>query len=337
MPELRLNVITRDWVIIATERARRPDQFVRSRNTTPPLPKHFPDCPFCPGHEKMTLDETYRLGTKDAWQVRVVPNKYAALTTDGERVRAGSGLFPSMTGVGYHEVIIEHPRHDLVLATMTQEDVCQILTAYLDRFNMIRQDPRIEAIILFKNHGESAGSSIVHPHSQLAATPVVPFQFRGRLHESMRYFDERGACLFCRNLEDELSAQSRIILETKHFVAFVPYGALSPFHTWVFPRRHSSSFEDITKEELDDFARALRGVLARLFHGLNNPDYNYSIRSIPVRDRNTDYYHWYLTIIPRVTKTAGFEYGSGMYINTSLPEESAEFLRNVSLPGDLHG
>jgi UDPglucose--hexose-1-phosphate uridylyltransferase len=279
------------------------------------------ECPFCPGNEHMTMAEVYRRGGGKSWQVRVVPNKFAALSIEGERNRDGEGFFRSMNGVGYHEVIIEHPRHDLILATMSQDDVVHILQTYLQRFTAIKQDTRIEAIILFKNHGEAAGSSIVHPHSQLAATPVVPFQFRGRLHESMRYFDEQGTCLFCRNMEDELQAGSRIVAETTHFVAFIPYGALSPFHMWVFPKRHSSSFDDITDDELHDMARILRSVLARLYFGLNNPDFNFSIRSIPVRDRNTDYYHWYLTIIP----------GSGMYINTSLPEESAAFLRDISL------
>lgn len=331
MPELRLNVITRDWVIVATERAQRPHQFVRTRSSAQ-VPRHDGNCPFCPGNERETLGETYRINDGQQWKVRVVPNKYPALSAQGERVRGGGGMFRSLSGVGFHEVIVEHPRHDLTIALMNTQDVETIVRAYRQRYTAIRQDPRIEAIIIYRNHGESAGTSLIHPHSQLAATPVVPVQFRGRIAEAMRYFDEHGTCIFCRVLEEELHAGARIIEENKHFVAFIPYAALSPFHTWIYPRRHVSSFDDISVEEISDFSIILRSVLARLYHGLNNPDYNFSIRSIPTDVRTADYFHWYLTLIPRVTKTAGFEYGSGMFINTSLPEESAAFLRNVVAP-----
>jgi len=332
MPELRLNVITRDWVIIATERAKRPDQFATSRAAGEPLPAFDPKCPFCPGNEGHTLKESLRLGDIHGWKVRVVPNKYPALSAEGERVRGGLGIFRSMNGVGLHEVIIEHPQHNTAITLMKSGEVADILNVYRQRIVDIKKDPRIEAIIIFKNNGEGAGSSLVHPHSQLAATPVVPFQFRARIEEAVRYFDDSGECLFCRTLRDELEAGSRVILESEHFVAFTPYAALSPFHTWIFPRRHAASFDLITDAELDDLAPMLKNVLAKMYHGLNNPDYNYSVRSAPTRDRNTDYYHWYLTIIPRVTKTAGFEYGSGMYINVSLPEESAQYLRDVVIP-----
>jgi UDPglucose--hexose-1-phosphate uridylyltransferase len=239
-------------------------------------------------------------------------------------------MFRSLSGVGFHEVIIEHPRHDLTTALMDVPHVAEIVRAYRQRYAEIRKDPRIEAIIIYKNHGESAGTSLIHPHSQLAAIPVVPFQGRARLAEATRYFDEHGECIFCRVLRDELTAGTRIIAEGTHFVAFIPYAALSPFHIWIYPRRHTSSFDGITDDEVVDFAGVLRTVLAKLYHGLNNPDYNYSIRSVPTDEEHTDYFHWYLTIIPRVTKTAGFEFGSGMFINASLPEESAAFLRDVN-------
>jgi UDPglucose--hexose-1-phosphate uridylyltransferase len=331
MPELRLNVITRDWVIIATERARRPNEFIVQRSQVT-LPEFDVACPFCPGNEKHILGESYSLRDSKGWKVRVVPNKFPALSAEGERMRSGSGIFRSMSGVGFHEVIIEHRRHDTNIALMSIEDVADVLKVYRQRISEISKDPRIEAVIVFKNHGESAGASLAHPHSQLAATPVVPFQFRARIEEAVRHFDDTGECIFCRTLRDELEAQTRIVLETKYFVAFHPFASLSPFHTWIFPQHHLSSFHEIPDPELEDFAHALKSVLAKLYFGLNNPDYNYSIRSIPTRDRNTDYYHWYLTIIPRISKTAGFEYGSGMFINTSLPEESAEFLRKVKEP-----
>ena len=331
MPELRQNLITRDWVIIATERANRPDEFkvVTQRPTLQPYVK---ECPFCPGNEQMTGKEISRIGNGGEWRVRTFPNKYPALSPEGERTRSTTGMFRAMAGVGIHEVIVDHPAHNTHPALFTDEHMANIITMYWTRYAAVRKDPRVEAVVIFKNHGESAGTSMYHPHSQLAATPVVPSQVRSRMDEAIRFFDDTGECLFCRTLAEELAAKERIILEGKHFVAFQPYAALSPFHTWIFPRRHMASFDDIADNEISDLARVLRTLLAKLYIGLNDPDYNYTIRSIPTASQNAEFFHWYLTVIPRVSRTAGFEIGSGMYINTSLPEESARFLREVEVP-----
>ncbi len=329
MPELRQNLITRDWVIIATERARRPDEFASPAEAAVRPERYRSDCPFCPGNEHLAPEETYRLSGRDGWQVRVIPNKFPALTAAGERRRRIQGIYRSMSAVGAHEVVIDHPRHDMTLALMDPDDVANVLRAYRQRFIHIRNDPRIEAIIVFKNHGLGAGTSLEHPHSQLAAMPIVPNQIRKRIEEAIRYMDDNGECVFCRTLEDELTAQTRLIHTSDHFAAFIPYAALSPFHTWIFPRRHSSSFDLIRDDELIDLASVLKTVLAKLYTGLNNPDYNFSIRTNPLQERESEYFHWYLSIVPRVTKAAGFELGSGMYINVGLPEESAAFLRGV--------
>jgi UDPglucose--hexose-1-phosphate uridylyltransferase len=331
MPELRQNLITRDWVIIASERANRPNEFKRTKERLT-LPCYQDDCPFCPGNEHLTKAEVGRLGSSGAWTVRVIPNKFPALAAEGERVRTTRGMFRSMSGVGIHEVVIEHRRHDITTALMTDAEVSDILTMYRRRYSAIRADDRIEAIVMFKNHGEAAGTSLYHPHSQVAATPVVPSQIRTRIDEAIRYFDDHGECLFCGTLREELASGERIIEEGKHFVVFQPYAALSPFHTWIFPRRHQSSFDDITDEEILDLAHVLRRLLARFYHGLNDPDYNYIIRSIPTDSKRTDYFHWYVTVVPRVSRTAGFELGTGMFINSALPEESARFLRGITVP-----
>jgi UDPglucose--hexose-1-phosphate uridylyltransferase len=333
MPELRQNIITREWVVIARERARRPDEFARPPAPRPALPPYDPSCPFCAGNEHLTERESFRITDGRTWAVRTVLNKYPALSPEGERVRTIRGIHRSMTGVGVHEVVIEHPRHDTSLALLPASAVADVLRAYRARYIALRADPRIEAIIIFKNHGEAAGTSIVHPHSQIAAMPIVPNQIRARMEEAIRYFDENGECIFCQTLKEELVARDRIVYESPHFVAFIPYAALSPFHLWIFPRRHVTSFDGIFDSELEDLATTLRVVLAKLHHGLGNPDYNFSIRSAPARDGQTEYFHWYLAVIPRTTRTAGFEIGSGMYINTTLPEESAAFLRAVPVPG----
>ncbi len=332
MPELRQNIITREWVIIARERAERPDQFVQKERPFTPLPRYKPGCPFCLGNEQLTSKEVYRRSGDGGWKVRVVMNKFPALLPEGDRVRRVDGIYRSMTAVGSHEVIIEHPRHDLSPALYTVDEMTEVLATYRSRYAELRKDHRVEAIIIFKNHGEGAGTSLQHPHSQIAAMPIVPTQIRTRLEESIRFFDEMGECVFCRTLKQELVERVRIVYEGEHFVAFLPYAALSPFHLWIFPRRHSSSFDEIYEWELPDLARTMIAVLGKLYHGLKNPDYNYSIRSVPAQDGHRDYSHWYVTIIPRITRTAGFEFGSGMYINTTVPEESAEFLREVKIP-----
>jgi UDPglucose--hexose-1-phosphate uridylyltransferase len=331
MPELRQNIITREWVIIATERARRPDEFIRPKKAVDPVPAFEPGCAFCPGNESMSAVETYRVADRDGWQVRVVENKFPALSREGDRVRRIDGVYRSMSGVGFHEVVVEHRRHDLSPALYSVEDLSRILVAYKERYRQIRKDTRVEAIIIFKNHGESAGTSLAHPHSQIAATPIVPTQVRHRLDEAIRFFDETGECVFCTTLRREVADRIRIVASTDSFVAFIPFAALSPFHLWIFPVRHCSSFDEIEEYEITDLAVTLRTVLGKLYYGLNDPDYNFSIRSIPAREGEREYFHWYLTVIPRIVRTAGFEIGSGMYINTSLPEESARFLRGVQI------
>ncbi len=332
MSELRQNVLTREWVIISPERAKRPDEFARKKNGERVLAEYEPECPFCVGNEHLTSDELYRIPEKGSWKVRVISNKFPALSGRGERVRRVEGIYRSMTAVGFHEVIIENPIHNRTIALMADDEITDLLKVYRHRYKEIKKDGRIEAIILFKNHGESAGTSVAHPHSQLVATPIVPNQIRSRIDESIRYFDDTGECVCCRTVQDELHAKERLIFQSKNFVAFIPYAALSPFHIWIFPLRHASSFDEINDFEIKDLSKCLKAVLAKLYYGLNNPDFNYSVRSIPTRDIHTEYFHWYITIVPRVTKTAGFEIGSGMYVNTALPEESAEFLRGISVP-----
>jgi UDPglucose--hexose-1-phosphate uridylyltransferase len=332
MAELRQNLITREWVIIASERSKRPHEFRRGNGIHRPPSSYESGCPFCRGNEHLTEAELYRIGEGADWRVRVVPNRYPALKSSGERVRKTHGIYRSMSAVGAHEVVVEHIRHDLTLALMQTGEVEDVFRSYRQRYSEIRKDRRVESIVIFKNHGEGAGTSLHHPHSQVVGTPIVPSQVRRRIDESVRYFDEAGECIFCTTLREELLARERIVHESEHFVAFIPYAALSPFHIWIFPRRHVSSFDAILDGELSDLALNARTVLAKLYHGLQDPDYNYSIRSIPTREGQTEYFHWYLTIVPRLAKTAGFEIGSGMYINPSLPEESAAFLRKTEIP-----
>jgi len=334
MPQLRQNPATKDWVIIATERARRPEELGAGVAPTPP--NQIEACPFCPGHEKMSANEilAYRnYGTpadSPGWWIRIVPNKYAALVPRGipERFKV-EDFFTYMDGLGEHEVIIESPDHRESIATMAQKQVEEIFLAYRERYQTLSKDPRFEMIILFKNHGASAGTSLHHPHSQIIATPITPLHVRNRIEAAMHYYDDNGICVYCEMIAKESKIKDRIVLESDNFVVFEPFAARSPFETWVLPKKHNSAFETISQEHAKELAFIMRGTLAKIHKSLNNPDYNYIIRSAPVHEKNVEYYHWHIMILPRVSAVAGFELGSGIYINTVIPEDAAEFLRKT--------
>jgi UDPglucose--hexose-1-phosphate uridylyltransferase len=331
MPELRQNLATREWVIIATERARRPEQFVQPpKERVEDRPSWAEGCPFCPGNEELDL-ERLRLPDHGDWLARVVGNRYPALQQEGDRSRRFEGFNCAISGVGYHEVVVESRLHNTCPALESVEEVERTLAAFQLRGQVIRGDPRVEQLICFKNHGLTAGTSLVHPHTQLLGLPVVPYSIRARSEEARRYFDDQGVCVYCRMREEEERQGSRVVIASEHFTAFMPYAAFSPFHLWIVPRRHSSSFLSTTPEELRDLAVVLRKLLRKLYFGLNDPDYNYLIRTAPEHEHGAEYLHWYVPLVPRVTHTAGFELGSGMFINTTLPEESAAFLRSVEV------
>lgn len=333
MAEIRQNMATKEWVIIATERAKRPEEFVDRlrRPELEDLPPWDADCPFCAGNEEGAEMEVLRMPAVGDWKLRVVKNKYPALDRDGDWSRSFDGVHRVIAGVGYHEIVVETPEHNAYLAAQPEADIERTLHAFQLRGIAMAQDDRVEHVIYFKNHGLRAGTSLLHPHSQIIGLPVVPYNVRSRIEEGRRYFDDTGSCVYCAMLEDELHHRERVVVENDAFVAFLPYAAFSPFHLWIMPRHHSSNFLPVADGELQELAAILKQVLSKLFHGLNDPDYNFMLRSAPLKDWHADYTHWYMTIVPRVTQTAGFELGTGMFINTALPEESAAFLRSVAV------
>lgn len=330
MPELRQNLATKEWVIIANERAKRPDEYIQSQRHVVTESRTFYDanCPFCPGNEELDL-EIERTPAIGEWQTRVVANKYPALLREGELARTFDGVHRQITGIGYHEIVVEHPRHNTTLALMTVEEIKYVLDTFYSRGWSIRKDSRIEQIVYFKNHGEQAGASLRHPHSQIIGLPVVPNNIRHRIEEARRYFDDNGECVYCTMIQDELKKKARLVATSDHFVAFVLYAAPSPFNTWIVPLQHSVSFMYSHQDEMEDLAGILRKVLRKLYIGLRDPSYNLIIRSAPVKEISNDYLHWYVSLVPRLSRTAGFELGSGMFINPSLPEDCAAFLRDV--------
>jgi len=331
MSELRRNLATDEWIIIAGERAKRPKDFARGEAARQAVPQHDPACPFCLGNEDKTPAERLRIDRDGAWQVRVIPNKFPALAWEGRDLSAAERHRDDwrtwMHGVGDHEVIIESPRHDLSPATMSADDLTRVITAYRTRYLDLDANPQNELIIIFRNHGSKAGTSLIHPHSQLIATPVVPSHVRRRVATGMAHFDETGHCVYCDLMRWEIGDGVRVVAENEGFVAFCPYASSVPFEVWIVPRRHDASFGDIQPDEAAGFADILHRMLARMATVLSDPDYNYVIHTAPQHSGAVPYYHWHLQILPRLSTRAGFEIGSGMSINTTPPEAAAEDLR----------
>ena len=329
MSVIRQDPTTKEWVIIAAERMRRPHDY-NTRVHPRVESKEAGPCPFCPGHEASTPEEVFRIAEAGGtgWAVRVTANKFPALGVTGrlDRREAGS-LFREMDGVGYHEVIVETPIHDRITPLMTDGEMELVLRAYQERYRVLRNDARIKYIVIFKNHGDAAGTSLAHPHSQLVATPVPPMLMRLKYDVATSHYDDTGRCLYCDIVEEELRAQTRVVLETDQFVVFHPYASRAPFETWIAPKRHQASFGQVSADDLAKLAPVLRRILRGLYDRLGDPDFNFIIHSAPVEDENKAYYLWHIQILPRITRIAGFELGSGIYITTMLPEESAASIR----------
>ena len=328
--ELRQDPTTRNWIVIAPRRSRRPndfDQFPRPTHPTAVVAA----CPFCPGREAEPPPEIFRLADPDGnWRVRVVPNKFAMLSGNGSaRRRVSPEGFVTMPGIGHHEVIIETPDHSADLAHGGDAPVRDVLEVYRARYRALRaEDPAL--VLIFRNHGSGAGTSLAHPHSQIVSTPVVPIDVRHRFEVAQQHYDGLGTCLYLDILQRELADGRRIVLETEQFVAFEPFASAFPFETWIMPRVHQAAFDSTSDRQLDDLAGALRRVLAALRQELEDPDYNYIIESAPPGDEDRAYYVWHLRIVPRLGILAGFELGSGMSVNPCRPEDTATVLRRAA-------
>jgi UDPglucose--hexose-1-phosphate uridylyltransferase len=236
-----------------------------------------------------------------------------------------------MDGFGYHEVIVETPDHNTHLALMDYKQLEEVVWAYKHRYDSISADKRIEYILIFKNHGRDAGASLQHPHSQLIALPIVPKRVQEELSGSKEYYSYKERCVFCDIVSQELERKERIVEENEDFVSLEPFAARFPCETWILPKRHAHSFGDINEKEVKNFAKILKNTLYRIFVALDNPPYNFMLHTAPTNNEGKEYYHWHLEIVPRLTNVAGFEWGSGFYINPMPPEEAAKYLRAVEI------
>jgi UDPglucose--hexose-1-phosphate uridylyltransferase len=335
---LRWDITTNDWVIFAPSRALRPDDFT---NLAPVMESEKSlaadrKCPFCPGNEELTPPEISAVRDSSprnapGWKVRVVPNKYPALRIEENHRRAQKGLFRSMGGCGAHEVIVDSPEHHTPLALQPVDQIVLVLRTMQERYNDLMRDTRFQTIIIFKNHGSAAGTSLSHPHSQLIATPVTPRSIRNKLATAADYFDQTGECLYCAMLAEERQDGERILDENSHFTALLPYASHVPFEVWILPRLRQSSFRWTDPSLLRPLAEIVKSVLLKLHIALHDPHFNLTIHTAPRSDEDAEHFMWHIEILPRLTTTAGFELGSGMPINTVLPEEAADFLRKVEV------
>lgn len=333
MPELRKDPIIGRWIIISTERGKRPSDFIVEKNHV-----RGGFCPLCPGNENTTPPEVMsynstagRSPNQPGWSLRVVPNKYPALIIEGELGKEGEGLYDKMNGIGAHEVIIETPDHSESFTSLPPSRMAQVFWAYRDRLIDLAKDPRFRYVMVFKNFGAAAGASLEHSHSQMIALPIVPRMIASELEGSLSYYQYKERCIFCDIIRQELAADTRLIAQNDKFIAIVPFAPRSPFEMWVLPKKHASSF--MTAD--DDTFRALAAIFSECMRRLDtcipNVPYNFVLHGAPLRSQPLDHYHWHFEIMPKLTMVAGFEWGSGFYINPVPPEEAARFLRDAEI------
>jgi len=326
--------VSGDWVVVATGRAKRPHEFSEEKRVKFKQPER--KCPF----EKLIKEDLLSVCAKDSenpeknWWVQAVRNKYPAFTSSEKCPQIKEyEVFKSLEGVGRHEVIITR-HHERDFAEMTNEEAELVVRAYQERFLAIREDECVKYISIFQNHGQKAGASISHPHSQIIAIPVIPPDIGRSFAGSGRYFEKHKECVHCVVLAAEIKEKKRVIWENKDFLVIAPYASKTAFEMRIFPKSHNAHFEEITSEERFSLADALRAALDKIYKGLKNPDYNFFIHTAPApagrrNGAEYDHYHWHLEIIPKTNVWAGFEIGTGIEISTIAPEDAAEFLRGI--------
>jgi UDPglucose--hexose-1-phosphate uridylyltransferase len=325
---VRQNKVTKQWTIYSPNRDKRPRDYSHKKDRQQ-LPDFEANCPFCPGNEEMLpeiiLEKKNSAGKK--WQTRVVPNKFPVLVPNQSSKRIEEDIYLTMPANGRHEVIIENPKHNMDISQMSKEEIEIVIETYHKRYIEIMKEDQYMIPIIFRNHGKGAGTSLIHPHSQLIVTNFVPRHIRWRELEAQRYYDEWGKCVYCNIISFELKDEQRILSENNTMLAFVPYFAEVPYEIWIIPKKHAADFGTISEKEKKDLSRLLKKMLQKLYDKLDDPDYNYIINTAARYESEEPHVHWHLRIMPKLSTPAGFEIGSGISINSSLPEEDAAYLK----------
>lgn len=329
MPELRKDPVLGRWIIISKERRKRPTDF-------PLLPDKGAGgfCPLCPGNESSTPKEVLSFRDNDStpddpnWQLRVVPNKFPALIIEGELEKEGVGLYDRMNGIGAHEVIIESPDHDKNFVDFSPESIVLVLRAYKERILDLQKDKRFKYVMIFKNHGKAAGASLEHSHSQLIALPILPRMIVSELGGAKSHYNYKERCIFCDIIRQEIKQKVRVVCQNEKYITITPFAPRTPFEMWILPKKHSSSYSLISDDSLQALAKIFSETMKRLCACIKNVPYNFVLHTEPLHSGGLEYYHYHFEIVPKLTSIAGFEWGSGFYINPLPPEEAAEYLRN---------
>jgi UDPglucose--hexose-1-phosphate uridylyltransferase len=333
MPELRRDPIVGRWVIVDTDHPNRPEDYEYE-----PHKPHGGVCPFCYGNEAMTPPEIEAVREPNThcntpgWQVRVVPNKFPALEIEGELERRGLGIYDMSKGVGAHEVLIETPYHNKDIPDLLNQEIESFLSMYCRRALDLVKDKRFKYIMVFKNFGAAAGASLEHPHTQMVALPMVPKNAQEELKGAHRYFEYRERCIFCDIIRQETQEPGRLVLENQHFISFCPFVSRFPFEIWIVPKKHNGYFCHMPEEEIPSLAAILKDTIAKMKVLFPNLSYNFLVHSSPINgDGDTEGYHWHIEFMPKLTRVAGFEWGTGFYIVSTPPELAAEYLKKAKI------
>jgi len=327
MGALRQDPTTGAWVILAPERSGRPAG--SRKHARREFPFFDASCPFCPGNEHLTPPEIVRVPNDQQWKHRVVPNRFPALNADGHSEVAGDAHLREMGSLGAHEVVIESPLHDERLDEMDVDRVASLLCLWRDRSRALAAEPWVRAVMIFKNFGDRAGTTLDHPHSQIMATAVCPPDLRLRVDVASAYLEEHGHSVYSAVTEDAIRNGERMVAVRDSFAAVTPFASRNPFETWILPREHQASFADLRDDQLPELAAMLKTVLMGLRRGARDPDYNLVVQSAPVGEGSSQGFLWHLVVLPRLTTMAGFEMGSGMSINCVAPEQAAKDMREA--------
>ena len=324
--ELRFDLVSKDWVLIATGRSKRPETFAKQERQRIEVAEK--DCPFC----HLETQEKPRLEYKDKeeqWEVVSVPNKYPAFSQSDSLHERAHGPYSLMDGVGFHEVVVTRD-HKKSLAEMSAEQIKRVIDAYQERYLDLANEKFINYISIFHNHGREAGASIVHPHSQIIAMPLIDPDLQRSINGSRVFFENQGECVHCKMMEWDREDGQRIIFENKEFVVLVPFASRVAFEARIYPKEHHAYFERIKEQEKEQLAQAMQAALSKIFKGLNDPAYNFFLHTAPADGKDYSHYHWHFEILPKTSTWAGFELGTGIEISTVQPEEAAKYLREIN-------
>ncbi len=338
--ELRKDYLLNRWVVIATERSRRPTDFAKQKAKS----AQTSVCPLCVGNEHMTppavllylkqngeikKDKDHNGQRPKNWLVRVIPNLYPAFAPPKEQADQAQIMKSENFGcaIGHHEVLVESPNHDEDPVNAELPQLMHVVNAYIDRLRELSAKPYVKYVSIFRNYGKEAGASLSHAHSQIIATPTVPRIVEEEQAASKNFYDQHQKCVFCDIIEKETKSP-RLVLDNAHFVVFAPYASVNPLEFWILPKKHDTNILSLTQTEIKAFAETLKTSLKALKDLVNDPPYNYGFHLTLNREAE-NYYHWHVEVYPRLSIWAGFEKNTGMYINTVTPETAATELRKA--------